>query len=168
MFKDYYAILEIPQEATGKDIKKAFRTQAIKWHPDTNLGTDTTLQMQELNEAYLILKDAEARERYDKEYQRFKQYQQKKEETNNQERKNQFNERETNDSHNDYSVEDETLEKWISNAQKQAVNLAKQTIKDFKGVSNAAADGYMLGVIQLVFYIVITNIFFVLFKSCNT
>jgi len=75
MFKDYYKLLDIQQNASDEEIKKAFREQAIEWHPDRNQGTDTTLRMQEINEAYLILKDKEARARYDIEYNKFKQYQ---------------------------------------------------------------------------------------------
>ena len=80
MFKDYYAILDISQSATLAEIKYAFRTQAIKWHPDKNQGNDTTEKMKEINEAKLILTDDEARVRYDREYMRFKSFQQGKRE----------------------------------------------------------------------------------------
>jgi len=36
MFKDYYKLLDITQNASEEEIKKAFREQAIKWHPDRN------------------------------------------------------------------------------------------------------------------------------------
>ena len=36
MFKDYYAILDIYQSATLSEIKSAYKTQALKWHPDRN------------------------------------------------------------------------------------------------------------------------------------
>jgi curved DNA-binding protein CbpA len=71
MFKDYYNVLDLTQDASFEEIKKAFREQAIKWHPDRNQGIDTTLRMQEINEAYLILKDKEGRVRYDIEYNKF-------------------------------------------------------------------------------------------------
>jgi len=79
MFIDYYAILEVDFSATQSEIREAFKKQAIKWHPDRNTERDTTLRMQQINEAYLILKDIEARQRYDKEYKLFKQYKQQKE-----------------------------------------------------------------------------------------
>ena len=52
MFKDYYSLLEIDETASQDEIKKAFRGQAVKWHPDRNKGLDTTSQMQAINEAY--------------------------------------------------------------------------------------------------------------------
>ncbi|MGL4599295.1 MAG: DnaJ domain-containing protein [Bacteroidia bacterium] len=54
MFKDYYTLLEVAQSATDEEIKKVFRDQAIKWRTDRNQGSNTTLRMQEINEAYLI------------------------------------------------------------------------------------------------------------------
>ena len=68
MFIDYYSILEVDNESSFEEIKSAFRKQCIKWHPDKNLGKDTTEKMQLINEAYLILKDSEARAKYDIEW----------------------------------------------------------------------------------------------------
>ncbi|MBX2893552.1 MAG: DnaJ domain-containing protein [Saprospiraceae bacterium] len=51
MFKDYYAILEIGNDATSEEIKSAFKKQALNWHPDRNPGVDTTSKMQVINEA---------------------------------------------------------------------------------------------------------------------
>ena len=70
-FKDYYQILNVSLGATNEEIKRAFKEEALKWHPDRNAGKDTTLQMQLINEAYLILRDSEARQRYNKEYQSY-------------------------------------------------------------------------------------------------
>ena len=57
MFKDYYQILEITQQASLSEIKQAYRAASKKWHPDVNPGKDTTQIMQDINEAYAILKD---------------------------------------------------------------------------------------------------------------
>ena len=174
MFKDYYKLLDIPQNASDEEIKKAFREQAIKWHPDRNQGTDTTLRMQEINEAYLILKDKEARARYDIEYNKFKQFKEEKREKENKQEKSENRDWQKQQQHSkreyeyqDYKVEDDILAKWMENAKKQAVDLAIQTIKDFKGVTKATANGCMNGIIQLVIWVVVINLIFLLVRACN-
>ncbi|KAG0072536.1 hypothetical protein BGZ93_001168 [Podila epicladia] len=67
--KDYYKILGVPRSATERDIKKAFRKQALQWHPDTYRGDLTPDQVEKkmasLNEAYEVLSDKELRQRFD-------------------------------------------------------------------------------------------------------
>jgi curved DNA-binding protein CbpA len=154
MFKDYYAILEIEVDATLLEIKSAFKKQAIRWHPDKNNGVDTTRQMQEINEAYIILRETESRERYDIEYRRFKRYYQ------NQDKQNSKNIYENND----YVINDETLKKWMENAKQQAVSLAKKTIEDFRGmVSIGIKEAAREASIYVIFYIVLSIILIILF-----
>jgi DnaJ-class molecular chaperone len=57
MFIDYYAVLEIEETASFEQVKSAFKKQALKWHPDRNIGMDTKIKMQEINEDYVLLKD---------------------------------------------------------------------------------------------------------------
>jgi DnaJ-class molecular chaperone len=159
MFVDYYEILEISIYTDEKEIKNAFRNQAIKWHPDKNNGKDTTIRMQLINEAYLILKDKEARAKYDIEYNRFKNYQTFENITPS---------KEYNYTSTEYVVKDEVLFKWMQNARKQAVELAKQTIKDFKdiGLAGAKAAAKESGG-QFIAHIVITIIVIIIFSLIN-
>jgi curved DNA-binding protein len=64
-FKDYYQTLGVARDATVQDIKKAFRKLARKYHPDVSKEPDAQARMQELNEAYAVLSDAEKRAAYD-------------------------------------------------------------------------------------------------------
>lgn len=63
MTGDYYKILGIGREATGDDIKKAYRKLAHQYHPDKKGGNEA--KFKELNEAYQILSDPQKKARYD-------------------------------------------------------------------------------------------------------
>ena len=60
--KDYYKILGIAKNASVDEIKKAFRRQAVKHHPDQ--GGDEA-KFKEINEAHEVLSNPEKRQRYD-------------------------------------------------------------------------------------------------------
>src|SRR5436190_12683407 len=62
---DYYATLGVERGATDAEIKKAFRRQAQKWHPDVNEDPAAAEKFKELNEAYQVLSDPDRRQRYD-------------------------------------------------------------------------------------------------------
>ena len=63
--KDYYKVLEVEKTASQKDIKKAFRTLALKYHPDKNPDEDTSKKFREIAEAYEVLRDEDRRRQYD-------------------------------------------------------------------------------------------------------
>lgn len=65
--KDYYKILGVSKSADEKEIKKAFRTLAQKYHPDKNPNDPSAEQrFKEINEAYTVLSDKEKRSHYDR------------------------------------------------------------------------------------------------------
>ena len=64
--RDFYEVLGIGKDASEADIKKAFRTQAKKYHPDLNPGDkEAEAKFKEVNEAYEILSNPEKKSRYD-------------------------------------------------------------------------------------------------------
>ena len=63
--KDYYEILGVSRDATQKEIKKAFRKLAIKYHPDKNKEKDAEEKFRDIAKAYDTLSNAEKRKKYD-------------------------------------------------------------------------------------------------------
>ena len=65
--RDYYEILGIPKDTPVKDIKKAYKKLAMKYHPDKNPDDETaTEKFKEIKEAYEVLTDKEKRQQYDR------------------------------------------------------------------------------------------------------
>lgn len=64
--RDYYEVLGVDKTADEATIKRAFRQQAKKYHPDLNPGDkDAEEKFKEVNEAYQILSDPQKRQQYD-------------------------------------------------------------------------------------------------------
>jgi curved DNA-binding protein len=64
-FKDYYKVLGVERGAGEDEIKKAFRKLARRHHPDVSKAAGAAARMQELNEAYDVLRDPQKRAAYD-------------------------------------------------------------------------------------------------------
>lgn len=64
-FKDYYATLGVTHKATQAEIKRAFRKQARKYHPDVSKEPDAEARFKDITEANEALNDAERRAAYD-------------------------------------------------------------------------------------------------------
>ncbi|MEE1649360.1 DnaJ C-terminal domain-containing protein [Brachybacterium sp. J144] len=64
--KDFYAVLGVSKDATAQEIKKAYRNQAKKHHPDRHPDDPRAEErFKEIGEAYSVLSDAEQRQQYD-------------------------------------------------------------------------------------------------------
>eukprot|EP00607_Mallomonas_marina_P008311 CAMPEP_0182418130 /NCGR_PEP_ID=MMETSP1167-20130531/2599_1 /TAXON_ID=2988 /ORGANISM="Mallomonas Sp, Strain CCMP3275" /LENGTH=486 /DNA_ID=CAMNT_0024592163 /DNA_START=136 /DNA_END=1597 /DNA_ORIENTATION=+ len=64
---DYYKILGVKRSANDRQLKKAYRKLALKWHPDKHLKNKeaATKKFSEISEAYEVLSDPEKRKVYD-------------------------------------------------------------------------------------------------------
>jgi molecular chaperone DnaJ len=64
--RDFYEVLEVSKNATPEEIKKAYRKQALKFHPDRNPGDKSAEdKFKEAAESYEVLSDPQKKARYD-------------------------------------------------------------------------------------------------------
>lgn len=63
--KDYYRTLGLKKGATDKEVKKAFRKLALKYHPDKSSEPEAADKFREIAEAYEVLRDPDRRRQYD-------------------------------------------------------------------------------------------------------
>ncbi|MBR4678949.1 MAG: DnaJ domain-containing protein [Bacteroidales bacterium] len=153
MFKDYYKILGIEQNATTEEIRKAYKTASMKYHPDRNPNTDTTLMMQDINEAYAILKDDEKRCRYDREYNQFKQ---------------EMAQIKSATWTYSYDIKDDNVKTDINNAREYAKNLVEEFMQSLKQNSQLFVKGAVEELkYQVVVIIVLCIVGTLLFKACS-
>jgi molecular chaperone DnaJ len=64
--RDYYEVLGCSRDAPAEDLRKAYKREALKCHPDRNPGDPTAeVRFKEINEAYQVLSDDDKRRIYD-------------------------------------------------------------------------------------------------------
>ena len=65
--QDFYALLGVPRDCSAEDLKRAYRKQAMQFHPDKNPGDHAAeAKFKDVSEAYDILKDDQKRAAYDR------------------------------------------------------------------------------------------------------
>jgi len=67
MGKDYYGILGVGKNVSEEELKKAYKKQALKWHPDRNQGNKEQAEekFKDIAEAYEVLSDPKRKQIYD-------------------------------------------------------------------------------------------------------
>lgn len=69
--KDYYQVLGVPSNASGSEIKSAYRRLVRRFHPDISTASDADQKIKEINEAYDVLSDPVKKHTYDTRSTRF-------------------------------------------------------------------------------------------------
>ena len=62
---DFYSVLGVARDASGAEIKKAYRDLAKKFHPDRNPDKSAEQKFKEITEAYEVLSDDQKRATFD-------------------------------------------------------------------------------------------------------
>jgi DnaJ family protein B protein 4 len=67
MSNSHYDVLGVSQKASDSEIKKAYRSLSLKYHPDRNPSAEAAAKIREVNDAYEILSNTSKRRQYDME-----------------------------------------------------------------------------------------------------
>ncbi len=138
--KDYYYILNIPWDSDAERIKSAYYELARTHHPDVSSEMNATKRMQDINEAYYILKDSDKRMHYDSEYHVYREWLK--------ECSADAPLRGADSPHKvKYDVKDHVLRRWMDEAAARASALGKQALRD---TGNMAAESVKEGAQWLV------------------
>lgn len=64
--RDLYEVLGINKNSSNEEIKKAYRKQALEWHPDRNKSPQASEKFKEITQAYEILSNSDKKSAYDR------------------------------------------------------------------------------------------------------
>ena len=162
MFKDYYQILGVLPTASEQEIKEAYKKMSLRWHPDRNPGENVTHIMQDINEAYMILKDDVRRARYNNEYQKFARKHKNIDTVSPRTQSQSWN---YNYNYN-YEVDDEELKNDINDARKHAKDLVDEFLNSLKETSKKAAKGGWEGMKGYVYAAIILSVLGLCIRTC--
>lgn len=157
MFPNYYKVLGLSSTASKEEIKKAYRKLALEFHPDKNKSPDAHEKFIEINEAYLILYDDEARAKYDREYQyHFAQKNRKESESRQEQTQSNYDRDWTKEkkSERKETFHDNDLNDWAKKAKSQGAEYARMAFDDFSKMvlGFVKETGFQLGNTLLVFF----------------
>lgn len=144
---NYYKVLEIEFTNSNEIIKGAYKRLAFKYHPDRNKEEGLTSKMQEINEAYQVLKNPVSKEIYDSTYHKI------------------FN----NDVKNTTEVvqENTELKDIIRQAKSEASNITDEIIKAHReALNDINTNKNQLGK-QVLFYLIGFFLIGILMKTCK-
>lgn len=177
MFKDYYKILEISPDEDFAAVKAAYRKQALKWHPDKHPNMDVKSIMQDINEAYAILKDSQKRARYDEEYKFFResQYSNSNPKDTQSSSEQSYKQNYSNQNHNkeywheyhyEYDVKNEELKEDIRSAREYASKLVDEFFSELKRNSKLAVEGAWEGAKDYIYSLIFLIILGLIIRAC--
>lgn len=147
MIPNYYDILGLSRDSTKAEIKKAYRRLALEYHPDVNKSVNAHDKFIAINEAYLILFDDEAREKYNQEYDFFKGNSRSSVNVSSSEKRTDY------EGNSEY-FGDNDLKNWARKARKQGSEYSMMSFDEFsKYVMGVVKEtGFQLGNTILVFF----------------
>jgi DnaJ-class molecular chaperone len=166
MIPNYYKRLGLNRNANKEEVKQAYRKIALQVHPDKNISHNEHTLFIEINEAYLILFDNEARIKYDIEFDFYFGQNENKNKQYNFEAEdiyeNKFNENKQN---NNANFKDDNLKDWSNKARKQGEEYSNMNFENFSNLilGIVKETGFQLGNTLLMFFSLILT-----FSGCGS
>lgn len=167
MFIDYYKILGVDFSASFEEIRTAYRSLSKKWHPDLNPDKDVTSIMQQINEAYCILGNAQKRERYNAEYLKYQDFCKQTTIKQGTKRKSNYTSADTSTTYEyEYNVFDENVKQDIENARKRAKEYVDEFMQGLKESNRKAIKSGGGTFLTYIIVGILMSLIAILFPHC--